>query len=107
MPTLAALHEEANAAIRRLDEALAEQFDELAASTERHHAIQIQLLPEADYGSVDGCDAAMRELENRIDTIEQLPDDTVELAVTRREAIDALRRLWTEINAQRSRLAMA
>lgn len=107
MPTLAALHEEANSAIHRLDEALAEQFDGPDSSGQRRHPVQIQPLPDLDYGSVDGCDEALVEVQDRIDAIEPIPDDTVVLAVTRREALDACRRLWTEINAQRSRLAVA
>jgi len=98
MPSLATLHDEANEAIRRLDEALAEESD---ADGEHRRTTTIQPLSKADYGRVEGCDEALAAVETRIDALEDLPDDTVELAVTRREALDACRRLWT----QRSRLA--
>ncbi|MFB6171982.1 MAG: hypothetical protein ABEJ23_05565 [Haloarculaceae archaeon] len=101
-------HERANESIAELNEAVAEWTTATDAPDDGVDARpkHVSPLPDVDYGTVEGCDEALRAAAVRTAQLAEIRDGAA-VGGARDEALSALRDLQKAIGAQRARLAVA
>lgn len=105
MTNIIRLHEEANRQLDALGTAVRISVEERTAD-EHRRPTRVERLPASEYDTVPACDEALAVVRSRITDLERLPATDGSVGEVRDQALAACRRLATEINAQRSRLAI-